>query len=240
VYGLDSAGARYLKEKAGVPIGASDWRSRNRSFKRENLDHTLAVSHFLIDVELACRARGSVKLIPFEDIVAHAPEETKRSANPSRWEVPVQFSSARSTVTLTPDGIFGLEVAPDSAKSMRSYFFLEVDRGTMTIVPAERVRDSDAFAYRATILRKVLSYAESWRQGFHKALFGIPSARVLMLTTSAARSEAMRQATHELVIRPLRVPAGLFLFGSQSNGANPFEMHFYDTTGNSTTLLPSR
>lgn len=42
VYGLAQAGARYLKENFGEPTGSMDWRSRNRSFTRENLEHTLA------------------------------------------------------------------------------------------------------------------------------------------------------------------------------------------------------
>src|SRR6266699_2407999 len=41
VYGLDTAGARYLKAKFGASIGATDWKARNRTYKRENLDHTL-------------------------------------------------------------------------------------------------------------------------------------------------------------------------------------------------------
>ncbi|MEI9932658.1 MAG: replication-relaxation family protein [Rhizomicrobium sp.] len=44
VYGLDAVGARYLKETLGVPIGSTDWKARNRSYTRESLDHTLAIS----------------------------------------------------------------------------------------------------------------------------------------------------------------------------------------------------
>src|SRR6266566_3509644 len=82
VYGLDNAGARYLKQHAGMPIGPSDWRARNRDYTRKNLEHTLAVSHFLVNLELACRRSAEVKMVPFEEILAHAPEETRRSKTP--------------------------------------------------------------------------------------------------------------------------------------------------------------
>lgn len=215
VYGLGNAGARYLKEALGTPIGKTDWRSRNRTYTRESLDHTLAVSRFLIDLELACRARPELTLIRFEDILAKAPEATRRSRNPTTWSVSVQWHGGRATVSIAPDAIFGLRVRSSEGEARVSYFFLEIDRGTMTIVPSERVRESEAFPYRATILRKFYAYADSHRQSLHKERFGISAPRVLTLTTSGSRAEAMRSASDEMVVRPMRLPKGLFLFGSE-------------------------
>lgn len=48
VYGLDNAGARIVAERYGVPTGSADWRSRNRAFTRENLEHTLAITRFMV------------------------------------------------------------------------------------------------------------------------------------------------------------------------------------------------
>jgi len=240
VYGLDNAGARYLKERAGMPIGPSDWRARNRSFTRESLDHTLAVARFLVDLEVSSRLRPDVSVIPFEDILAGAPAETRRSRTPMSWPVPVQWSSGRAAVNVVPDAIFGLRLERQNEKPMQSYVFLEVDRGTMTITPTEQVRDSEAFLYRTTVLRKFLSYAESWRQGLHKLQFNISAARVVTLTTSTARVEAMQKAVHDLVVKPLRLPAGIFLFGIQSTVADPFGIDFEDTAGRCVRLLPSQ
>ena len=240
VYGLDNAGARYLKERAGMPIGPSDWRARNRSFTRESLNHTLAVARFLVDLEVSSRLRTDVSVIPFEDILAGAPLETRRSRTPMSWPVPVQWSSGRAAINVVPDAIFGLRLQRQNEKPMQSYVFLEIDRGTMTITPAEQVRDSEAFLYRTTMLRKLLSYAESWRQGLHKQQFNIPAARVVTLTTSAARVEAMQKAAHDLVVKPLRLPAGIFLFGIHGTLADPFDVEFEDTVGHHVRLLPSR
>lgn len=42
------------------------------------------------------------------------------------------------------------------------------------------------------------------------------------LTTSAARVEAMQKAAHDLVVKPLRLPAGIFLFGIQATLRDSF------------------
>lgn len=220
VYGLGNAGARYLKEATGVPIGSADWRSRNRTFTRENLDHTLAVTRFMVDVELECRSRPDLTLIPFEEMLANAPEATRRSKRPDAWAVPIQWHGGKASVTIAPDAIFGLRKVRPDGSAARSYFFVEVDRGTMTIVPSEAVRDSDVFPYRATILRKLYAYADSFRQKLHEERFGVNVPRVLFLTTSDTRAEAMKAAADTHVVQPMRLPPALFRFNSmdQDNG----------------------
>jgi hypothetical protein len=221
-----------------MPIGATDWRARNRTYTRENLDHTLAVSRFLIDVELACRPRGDLSVIYLEEILAGAPEQTRRLPNAARWSVPVQYNGARSSVHVIPDAIFGLRFSPAGEAPKETFFFLEIDRGTMTIVPAEHVREGDGFLYRATILRKFLTYAESWRQALHKSHLGIPAARVLTLTTTKGRAEAMQAAALEHVTRPLKLAPGIFLFGVQDTQTDPLCAEFIDSAGRAVRLLP--
>jgi len=224
VYGLDTKGARYLKEAHGAAIGAADWRSRNRSYTRANLDHTLAVTRFMVDLEIACRSQPNLSLIHFEDILAASPETTRRSRNPMCWPVPVQWHGGRAIVHVAPDAIFGLRVVREDGSKARSYFFVEVDRGTMTIVPSERVRESDAFPHRATILRKLLAYADSFRLKLHEQRFGIKAPRVLFVTKSEGRADAMRLAAAEFVIQPMRIPEHLFEFAVlDTPNAFPFD-----------------
>ncbi len=236
VYGLDNAGARYLKDTLNVPITSSDWRGRNRSYTRENLDHTLAISRFMIDLELACRARENVSLIPFEEILAKAPEATRKSSHPGRWAVPVRFNGVRGTVHVIPDAIFGLRLARENAPPITSYIFLEIDRGTMTIAPAIQVQESDAFLYRATILRKLITYAESWRQELHKQQYGIGAARVLTLTTSKDRAKAMCLTAKGSVLTQYQIPKGLLLFGVPES--DPLNGQYHDALGAVSRLLP--
>jgi hypothetical protein len=235
VYGLDNAGARYLKDTLSVPITSSDWRGRNRSYTRENLDHTLAISRFMIDLELACRARRDISLIPLEEILAKAPEATRKSSYPGRWAVPVQWNGVRGTVHVIPDAIFGLRRMRENAPTLVSYYFLEIDRGTMTIAPSRQVQESDAFLYRATILRKLVTYAESWRQGLHKRQFGIGVARILTLTTSKHRANAMCHAARMSILAQYEVPSGLLLFGVAES--DPLSAAYHDVLGVRSELL---
>jgi hypothetical protein len=228
VYGLGNAGARYLKETRGTPSGATDWRYRNRTYTRENLDHTLAVSRYLIDLELACRKRADLDLIPFEEILAQAPERTRKSHNPMSWSVNVQWHGVRTAVSLAPDAIFGLRVTAQDGTAKRAFFLVEIDRGTMTIVPSERVRESDAFPYRATILRKFYAYADSYRQQLHEAQFGLKAPRILFLTTSEHRAQTMRRASYEFVMKSMRLPPGIFLFGVQDSSSGAESQQFVD------------
>ena len=57
VYGLDNAGARFIAGTLGYSVTSGDWKARNRTYTRENLDHTLSMTRFLVDLELACRRR---------------------------------------------------------------------------------------------------------------------------------------------------------------------------------------
>jgi hypothetical protein len=220
VYGLDTVGARFLKEKLGSPVGSTDWKSRNRTYTRDNLDHTLAVSTFLINLELACRARGDVKLIPFEKLLERAPEKTRLSPMPGRWPVQVQVNGSRAQIYIQPDAIFALQFKKDG-QTVRSHFFLEMDRGTMTIAPAESVRRSEAFLYRATLLRKFLAYAESWRQKQQLEHLGMASARVLFATPTGSRADALHATADELGERFGDLPGALFLFVSTESIREP-------------------
>jgi hypothetical protein len=139
-------------------------------------------------------------------------------------------------VHLAPDAIFGLRVQLPDGRARRAYFFLELDRGTMTIVPSERVRESEAFPYRATILRKLHAYADSFRQKLHETRFGIKAPRVVFQTQSEARVRAMLQAASTHVLQPLRLPAQLFMFGVQSD-VSALDMA-YLSVGEETKLLP--
>lgn len=219
VYGLDAGGARYIKEVLNVPIRTADWQARNRSYTRESLDHTLAISRFMVDLEVSARATPGVSIIPFDEILAGAPEATRKLAQPARWPVELRWYASHGTVHIIPDAIFGIRQKSADGKATRTFIFLEIDRGTMTIAPAKHVRESEGFLYRATMLRKFLTYAEGYRQDVHKRHLGIPAARVMTLTTTEARAEAMRKACEDYVVRPQKVPPGLFLFGvTKTNG----------------------
>lgn len=238
VYGLDDRGARFVGERLGLSIASGDWKTRNRRYTRENLDHTLSVTRFLIDLELACAPRPDVELITFEEIVAAAPAATQRSPQPGRWKVPVRWNGMSGDIMVVPDAIFGLRRTSTDGSQRRSFVFLEIDRGTMTIAPNEHVRDGDAFLHRTSILRKLVTYANSHVLDLHREHLGIPVARVLTLTTSASRADAMRQAAERFVVRALKLPPGLFLFGRQPDDGDLLETEWLNAAGQPVPLIP--
>lgn len=230
VYGLDGAGARFLKEHRGVDVASAGWKARNRAYTRSNLDHTLAVAQFMIDLEIACAGRNDIELIALDEILAARPSEAKQRAQFNGWPVPVRYAGASATVQLVPDAVFGLRATSPDGKKVRSFTFLEIDRGTMTIAPAKRVREGEGFLHRSSVLRKFLAYAASHERGLHREHLGIPIARILTLTTSAARAESMRIAALEHVVKPQRLSPELFLFGVHQAGAESFAgVQLFDT-----------
>lgn len=238
VYGLDTAGARYLAQ-TGVPVRMDDWKSRNRSYTRENLDHTLAVTRFMVSVELACREHETLGLIRAEEIIGQAPEGTRALAQPNRWSVMLPWHGHEARVQLAPDAIFGLRLHKSDGTSARSFYFVEIDRGSMTIAPSEDVRRSQAFLYRSSVLRKFLAYAISHQNHVHKQHLGIPSARMLFVTTTPERAMAMQEVAAALVLPHLAVPPDLFLFAGNGAVENPLATVWANGLGRAVTICPA-
>jgi hypothetical protein len=136
---------------------------------------------------------------------------------------------------ICPDAIFGLRLVRTDAATLTSYFFLEIDRGTMTIVPTRHIRETDAFLHRATMLRKLMTYAESWRLGLHRERFAVHSARVLTISNGAARAKSVRELMRGLVCGEGDLPSGLFVFGTADQGVNAL----VDAAGNQAVVLSS-
>ena len=153
--------------------------------------------------EVACRKREGVTLIPPpEEILAAAPEATRRLRLPFRWQVEVTEKGKLHRLGVEPDRVFGLCFKGRPAGRDCVYFFLEADRGTMPVVR----QGLDQTSFR----RKLLGYQETWRQGLHRRHLGIPNFRVLTVTTTEDRLAHLLEAC-----RSNPGSAGIFLFGHQ-------------------------
>lgn len=203
VYALGNRGAEVLETEGGVRRGGIRWDTKNRNVSRVFLHHTLAVAEVMVAFEVACRAHEGVRLIPPEEVLAGAPEATRRLRLPFRWQVEVGWGGKPHRLGLEPDRVFGLhfEGAPENRR--RAFFFLEADRGTMPIMRKGLAQTS--------FLRKLLAYQEAWRRGLHREYLGIPNFRVLTVTTSRERVEHLVKACHSLTGGGSR----LFLFTAQ-------------------------
>src|SRR5215210_6551093 len=90
VYALGNRGAEVLKTEGVVRRGGIRWDTKNRNLSRVFLHHTLAVSEVMVAFEVACRSHEEVRFIPAEEILAGAPEATRRLRLPFRWQVEVR------------------------------------------------------------------------------------------------------------------------------------------------------
>jgi hypothetical protein len=191
VYALGNRGAEVLETEGYLRRGGVRWDTKNRNLSRVFLHHTLAVSEVMVAFEVACRTREGVRFIPPEEILARAPEATRRLRLPFRWQVEVRHSGAPYRLGVEPDGVFGLHFEGEPENRHRAYFFLEADRGTMPVRRRELAQTS--------FLRKVMAYQEIWKQGLHRRHLGIANFRVLTVTTSSERVGHLVAASRSLL-----------------------------------------
>jgi hypothetical protein len=203
VYALGNRGAALLETEGVVRRGGARWDTKNRNLSRVFLHHTLAVAEVMVAFEVACRSREDVRFIPPEEVLARAPEATRRLRLPFRWQVEIRHDGKLQRLGLEPDKVFGLrfEDAPENRRY--AFFFLEADRGTMPVTRKGLGQTS--------FLRKLLCYQGTWRQGVHRMHLGISNFRVLTVTTSRDRMEHLVKACRSLGGGGSR----LFLFTNQ-------------------------
>jgi DNA-binding Lrp family transcriptional regulator len=201
VYALGNRGAAVLAAE-GDRAGALRWDTKNRNVSRQFLRHTLAVAEVMVAFEVACRSAEGVEFIRPEEILAAAPEATRRLRLPFRWQVEVSEGEKLHRLGVEPDRVFGLRFAGRPPGRDCAYFFLEADQGTMPVTRRTLVQTS--------FRRKLVAYRETWRQGLHRSHLGIPNFRVLTVTTS---EERMRHLVAGC--RSLGSAERLFLFADQ-------------------------
>lgn len=185
IYGLGRRGALALRDWHQRAREATDWTERNKRAGAKFIEHTLAIADFMVGLELACRDRDDIQLVRESEIIAAAPERTRKAREPLRLVVP-GLDNKLGVSSVVADGLFGL-VFPDETAT---YFLLEMDRGSM---PVTRSRFD-----QTSIKRKLAVYWEAWRQGRHADHFGIKQVRVLTVTGSEARVENMIEVVRDI------------------------------------------
>jgi hypothetical protein len=203
VYALGNRGAEVLETEGEMRRGDARWDTKNRNLSRIFLHHTLMVAEIMVAFEVACRERKGVRFIPPKEILAGAPEATRRLRLPFRWQVEVRHGGRPCHLGVEPDRVFGLSFEGVPQNRSRAFFFLEADRGTMPVARKDLAQTSFS--------RKLFAYRETWRQGLHRVHLGIPNFRVLTVTTSKERVGHLVAACRSLPGSTSR----LFLFTDQ-------------------------
>src|SRR6266851_2618843 len=172
--GIDLLAAKFNFRRASV-----DWQAKSRTAVRGEIDHALEITEFMVGLEVAIRRRGNLQMIFFDEILADAPEETRKSKRPYQWPVAFRWKGSDLVVHPTPDRIFGIRDLERREGANRKFFFLEADRGTM---PTER-RDLSKTSY----LRKLIGYGETYRRDLHTKRYNLSNVRVLTVTPGRQR-----------------------------------------------------
>jgi hypothetical protein len=164
------AGARRILEEQGVVEQARTWLGAlaNRQFS-----HSSMVCELLASIELGTLQCPGTRFIPWPEILAKAPAETRALA------VPFRFPVTPVSPAIVPDGLFGIEYGLGSTKSYR-FFALEADRGTMPVMRSNHNQTS--------YLGKIAAYCEIIAKKVHKSHLGVPNLLVLTVTTNDARA----------------------------------------------------
>jgi hypothetical protein len=120
IHEIDARGRLALSESG---ISLNDARTFLASNASRQFAHSLMICEVLASIELGARQYPNIRLIPWPEILARAPDITHASPTPFRVQVP------GSGGTAVPDGLFGLEYS-GSGKKVYRFFALEADRGT--------------------------------------------------------------------------------------------------------------
>src|SRR6266702_2854372 len=185
VYMLGAGGADLLSREFG--FRRMDWTFRSRTISRGEITHALEVSDFLVAFEVACRRRGTLDVIHFDDILRElAPAETRNSQRPYHWPVSARVNGHDEELYVIPDRTFGLRDGNRPEGQNRKFFFLEADRGTMPVVRNTLSQSS--------IVRKLIGYGATYKGEHHKRVYGLPNFRVLTVVPGRKRIDTILDA----------------------------------------------
>ncbi|MEP3422885.1 MAG: replication-relaxation family protein [Erythrobacter sp.] len=224
IYALGNQGASLLWARFGIPMPSSVyWTEKNRRVREHYIEHTLGIAEFMVEIEMQCREDGHLRLVPQDEILAASPPQIRTARYPFRWKTRVRHRGKAHEIAIAPDYVFGIEATLDDGSKSKRFYFAEIDRGTMPINRRD-IRQS-------SIMRKVLSYADTFERGLAKDRFGISGFQVLFVTTSQRRSADMQAAIANT--DEFRVPANLMLFRDKANRqqALPFKQNWTNIQG---------
>jgi hypothetical protein len=180
IYAIGNRGIDLLAAKFNFRRASVDWQQKARTAVRGEIEHGCEITDFMVAIEIACRRRGTLQVIHFDEILATiAPQETAKSRRPYQWPVALRWKGSDLVLHPTPDRIFGIRDLGRREGTNRKFFFLEADRGTM---PTERKDLS-----KTSMLRKLVGYAETYRRDLHAKRYNLPNVRVLTVTPGRQR-----------------------------------------------------
>lgn len=190
IYHLDKGGAQLVAGDLGLSLTELKWRRPDRKptdyyFMR----HFIELNDFRITITQACSGASEIKLLGF---IPEYVGETTSDGNVTKYlkETVCDVAQASYHIRHTPDAVFALE-----KRSTPALFFLEIDRGT-EVVGREDKGVLKCVKFYLSLLAS--SQYQRYQQDFACPPF--KGFRSLIVTTTEARVENIRQAITQLAI----------------------------------------
>jgi len=180
IYALSRYGADIVNAR-------DDIRERNTEFGDIFINHTLATADAVVPIEAACRKHEHFSFVDTPELIAQTPSKTD-SPFPLRADIP--RGKGKNKGGVTPDKYFALLDESRSAGRQRRHFFCEANRGTE---PNSR----STLNRQTSIMGKLITYGEVYKQKVHKEKLNINSFRVLIVTTSDQSIDNMLKVLKE-------------------------------------------
>jgi len=186
IYGLTRKGAHLLGDR-GYDVRRSlvDGIDKERGAGWRFLEHTVSITQFLVDLEVAVRPREDLRVLSRAEVLENG-SRSKRDQQ-VRIAATIRLDGIVKTNAVVPDAVFGLRFNDEE----ESYFLLEIDRGEM---PIERYSD----LYRTYFAKKLLTYYEASTQQQCAHELGIAHFRVATVTTTHERATQMLEALNRI------------------------------------------
>jgi len=201
VYAITNKGVAIL-QKEGVlkEVSTTDRNAQNRDLHEPFIRHRLLVSHIRAMFLLACQVKPKPNSKASSNS-SSAPTPVLeflfwREGREIQDTIEVALPQKYARLPVAADGFFGLR----DAQGRRSHFFVEADRGTMTLE-------------RFTL--KLKAYAAYYASKKHTDKFGIQKFRVLTVTSTEARCRNLVAAAQ--AAENVRQDGRLFLFATQED-----------------------
>ncbi len=182
VYALDKLGADLVSAELGVERNRIKWKRKNNQVEMFFMEHTLAINDFYVNLRKYVDHTPGLELLFWQ---RESKELMDRVPDPD---------GKRHHLPICPDAFFAIR-----SKAGNSYFFLEVDMGTM---PLGRFQT------------KVQAYRQYWKTGLYTSKYGFKSFRVITVAKSSRRLEGLKKVTQATGAR------SMFLFFNTANAAN--------------------
>lgn len=189
IYFLGRKGAEYLAARRNVSITDLGWKQSDNKVKPIALNHTIAVTDFMVNLELACR-EGDIG-------ISHVVNEKDLKRATGQHRTLLSYETSTGGIDkgyLYPDQYFALE----NSEGKKAHFFLEIDLNTETLEYSAAGEKTDRYK-RRDIARKISLYGALRSSGAFNELYGADTFRVLFVTTSKVRAQNMKIVTENAV-----------------------------------------